>query len=190
MSESDRFIARVTLGDQSLQKGEVREGQQLIAWDCIQDCVPHNCPIGNNCVYSALSTSDPSCKCSLQKQYLQSFVDMIFSTYRYMDEGDMFRVGMHLVPLYSQLCRQKILEKSVDSISYVDNKGNIRIHPIYRELRETMKTITSIWKDMGFQNVANPRLPDSGIVKNNGFGDPNHYERLLQHADNKRGITR
>lgn len=182
--------SNVNIANNTLQKGEVREGKQLVAWDCIQDCVPERCPIGTKCVYAPQSAS--SGLCALQQQYLQSFVDVVFSTYRYIDDGDMYKIGMLLVPLYSQLCKQKILEKSLGYICYEDLKGKVNVHPIYKEMRETMKTITAVWREMGFTAGPNPELPREALIgkSNNGFGDPDHYKNITQNAENKRNVIR
>jgi hypothetical protein len=104
-----------------------------------------------------------------------------------MNDDILYKVGMQLVPLYSMLCRQKIVEKSVGNIAYEDAKGITRIHPIYKEIRETMKTIAVISKEIGFTNVVDPDLP---AVGKDGYGDAGHYERLTQNADNKRDVIR
>jgi hypothetical protein len=125
-------------------------------------------------------------------EYLQAFTDMIFTTYRYLDASDTFKIGMQLIPLYSQLCRQKIVEKSVLRLAYQDAKGVTRIHPIYKEMRETMKTISCLWKDMGFMATPDPKLPggESKVAGRSGFGDPNHYTEISKNADNKRNLIR
>ena len=172
----------VNIASDSMNKGEVREGHSLISWDCIQTCTEH-CPIHSTCTYKVT----PHSKCNLQTQYLERLTETIFSTYRYCSSEVMYKIGMQIVPLYSMLCRQKIVEKSVMNLAYEDNKGVTRIHPIYKEIRETLKTIASIWKDVGFIPAINPNLPTVGRP---GFGDPSHYERITQGADNKRDVIR
>lgn len=172
----------IDIANNSMMKGEVREGKQLIAWDSIQDCNTERCPIGKTCLYARISKE----KCALQVGYLQNLTDTIFSTYRYLDETSMFKIGMHLIPLYSQLCRQKIVEKSVGRLAYEDEKGRTHIHPIYKEIRETMKVITILWREMGFPVAMNPDVPTGKA----GFGDASHYETISREADNKRNIVR
>jgi hypothetical protein len=184
------FVPTLNIQANTLQKGEVREGKQLVAWDCIQDCSPAACPIGHDCVYK--NASRVTGKCDLQSQYLQSFVETIFRTYRYLDEADMFRIGMHLVPLYGQLCQMKIIAKSVASMAYEDDKGRTLIHPIFKEIRETLKTITVIWKEIGMTGVPVPNLPggDSSIHKHGGYGDPSHYTEISKGSETKRNVVR
>jgi len=180
--------SKITIGTQALVKGEVREGKQLVAWDCIQDCVPEHCPIGTTCAYSAASQAEG--RCSLQIEYVQSFVDMMFRTYRYLNEDDLFKVGMHLIPLYSQLCRQKIVEKGVGRLCYEDSKGNTKIHPIHREIRDTLRSISLAWRDLEIEPLALADPTANTAAYKAGFGDPGHYARLIQGADNKRNVIR
>lgn len=191
MEDDSKPDLNFNIGEQALQKGEVRDGMQLVAWDCIQECNPLECPIGTVCSY--VTKSSLRGLCALQTEYLQAFTSTIFETYRYLDQADTFRIGMHLVPLYSQLCRQKIVEKGVKQLAYQDAKGVTRIHPIYKEMRETMKTITTIWRDMGFQAPNTPNLPGTEVNKlegKKGYGDPNYYTEISKDADNKKGLIR
>ena len=183
-------LIRRNIGSQSLRKGQVRDGIQIVAWDSIQDCVPDRCPIGHECEYASKSHSanGGGGKCALQTEYVSSFIAIVLRTYKYLDEADMFKVGMHLVPLYSQLCRQKLVERSLGDIMQVDNRGNSRVHPIYREIRDTLRTISSLWKDMGVTGTILPEVPE--YKAREGFGDPSHYARLVAGAENKRNVVR
>lgn len=173
----------LNIANDSLNKGLVRDNKSLIAWDCVVSCDFEQCPIANTCVYK----KNEGDKCKLQVEYLQAFTNMIFSTYRYLNDDMLYKVGMQLIPLYSMLCRQKIVEKSVGQLAYFDAKGIVRIHPIYKEIRETMKVIAVISKEIGFTEILNPDLPRVG---REGFGDINHYEEISKNADNKRNVIR
>lgn len=172
----------INIATDSLNKGIISNGKELIAWDCIQECDLEVCPIAETCIYQNSNKE----KCGIQIAYLNSLTNMIFSSYRYLGQDILFKVGMQLIPLYSQLCRQKIVEKSLKSITYHDNKGVLRIHPIYKEIRETLKVITGITREIGFISYPNPDLPPD----KEGFGDPNHYRNISQNTDNKQGIIR
>ncbi len=187
MSESN--VIPIDINSNSLVKGEIREGMNLISWDAIQSCNPAACPIGETCEVVAILANRP---CAVQVQYLQSFVETVFQTYRGLDESDAYKVGMHLVPMYSQLCRLKILEKSLANVAYHDRHGNPSIHPVYREIRDCLKTISVLWKDIGVKGApgdfnSGPAAPGQA---NNGYGDPTHYTTISQGADNKKNVTR
>ncbi|MGD9700588.1 hypothetical protein [Acinetobacter sp.] len=189
-TQKELKLIRRNIGNQSIRKGIVRDNIPLVAWDCIQDCVPDRCHIGQSCEYAHISHSNKGTggKCALQTEYIQSFISTVLKTYKYLDESDMFKVGMHLVPLYSQLCRQKIVEKAVGDIMQLDHRGNMKVHPIYREIRDTIRVISGLWRDMGITSCMNPSLPSS--TPKEGFGDPTHYAKLIAGAENKRNVVR
>lgn len=188
-SNTEEFEPSIDINAGTLAKGEFREGKQLVAWDCIQEC-RDRCPIYHlGCAYKAVSKP-----CGLQTDYINNLTNTIAKTYRYLNDDMLFKVGMQLVPLYSQLCRQKIVEKSVLSLTYEDNKGVTRIHPIYKEIRETIKCITVVWREIGFTPIIpdplNQAMGGRQGAGASGFGDPNHYRTITQNADNKRDIIR
>lgn len=185
MSNEKRLqIIRRNTGSKSLHKGEVREGVQLVSWDCIQECDPERCPIGLKCLHATQSFGK---QCMLQVDYINELTTTILDQFPDIAVDDMYRFGMHLVPLYSNLCRMKIVEWSLRDIMVEDSRGNLKIHPIYAEIRNTIKTITSVWRDMGFlrpPGIGGPSVPgESAFGRNNGYGDPNHYARISQQED-------
>jgi hypothetical protein len=185
MESTDNVQPNINISSDSFEKGLVREGKTLIAWDAIQECY-ESCPIHQDC---KCKPAKEKSKCIVQVQYLTSLTDMIFRTYRYLNDDVLYKIGMHIVPLYSMLCRQKIVEKSVVNITYEDNKGVTRVHPIYKEIRETMRMILDSWKSIGVLEMPNPNLPNAANMKQ-GFGDPNHYANISRNENNKEGIVR
>jgi len=175
----------IDISNSSMQKGLVREGKSLIAWDCIQECHTEDCPIRNACLFKPLPTDEVK-KCNVQIQYLNALTDMVFTTYRYLNDDVLYKIGMHIIPLYSMLCRQKIVEKSLINITFLDNKGNIKMHPIYKEIRETMRIISDMWKSVGVLSMPDPEAGTGRV----GFGDNGHYAKISENSDNKKGIIR
>lgn len=139
--------------NEMIRQTEVREGVNLVAWDCIQTCNPTRCPVGSSCPKAAKDT-----RCSVQEQYIESFVDMMITTYRGIPSDELYRIGMHVIPLYAHLCKMKLVEKSLSGITFKDQFENPRIHPIYAEIRLQIKAITSIWKDLKLPAII-PALP-------------------------------
>lgn len=184
-------VIPIDINRDSMVKGEIREGINLVSWDAIQKCHIDSCPIGNECNVSSALANRP---CTVQVQYLQSFIETVFQTYRGLDESDAYKVGMHLVPMYSQLCRLKILEKSLVNVEYHDRHGNPSIHPVYKEIRDTLKTISTLWKDIGVKGgpagFGNDLPSTAPGQANRGYGDPTHYDRISKGADNKKNVTR
>lgn len=172
------------VGTLNLEKGDIREGHKLFAWDGIQDCSQEDCA-----VYSKCNNSLHKGKCAVHVNYLKTLCNTIVSTYKYLDEMQYFKIGMQIIPLYSHLLRLKLLEMSVVDVVYVNNKGVKFIHPVYKEIRQTLSTIHLMWKDLevnpGIPNIPNPseRLSVE-LEEDNINGDPDYYDKLT-----KKGTT-
>lgn len=161
------------IGSFNLEKGLIREGHKLFAWDGVQDCNEDSCVVVNKCNYIHKG------KCAVHTKYLATLCDTICSTYKYLDEMQYFKIGMHIIPLYSHLLRLKLVEMSLTTIACENNKGMKFIHPVYKEIRQTLGTIHLMWKDLGM----NPGIPDIPNPSNNDTtinGDPNYYDSLAK----------
>lgn len=182
----------INLGkDLELRKGEVRDGIMLFGWDAVQNCHPSTCPVRDRCVTKKKE------KCVVQMQYLETVVGSILKRYKYLDETTLFKIGMHLLPLYSHLCRLKILEmtrESVDDITYTTPKGMIVVHPVYKEIRETLKAIHVMWRDLDLGSTPPDVKPQNGNGDSdegdNEHGDPSYYKQIENQAPLKRRVIR
>lgn len=177
------------VGDSQLEKGEVREGITLYAWDSIPRCTSGECPVHVSCVY------EKEGKCGVLSDYLQTFYKAVLGTYRYMDETMLFKVGMQIVPIYLHLAKFQLIELSLQSPMTLDSKGNEIIHPVYKGIRDTMKTINSLWKDLGltFEFPFKPKLKPSeedNLPGNTGRGDPSYYANLTKDNRSMKGVVR
>lgn len=90
------------------------------------------------------------------RAYISSVSDMIHRCYHdqlQADEQLLFRVGMHLIPLYKTLCKLKMEELGVTDPVFLTIRGDRKPDPVYREIRETIKLIMLCWKDLGLQGM-------------------------------------
>jgi hypothetical protein len=170
------------IGEMDIQKGNVREGVTLFSWDIVQSC-QSNCPVYNRCQF------EKGGKCLVQVDYLKAFYQTIFSTYQFLDEVMTFKLGVQIVPLYMQLCRLQLLEMSITSVMVPTPQGE-KIHPVYKEIRETLKTIHIMWKDLELAFTFNykPNLGDD--VNKSETGDRSYYKQMSQEDTNKKGVIR
>lgn len=169
------------LGSMELEKGTIRDGHKLFAWDAIQECRSNDCCVASKCSYLKKG------KCGLQVHYLKTLTNTICSTYKYLDDMQYFKIGMQIIPLYSHLLRLKLLEMSITDVVYENAKGIKFIHPVYKEIRQTLSTIHLMWKDLEMNpllpdvpspaNPEDPGIGDTGDVMN---GDPNYYAKLSE----------
>jgi len=171
-----------TFGNLSVRRGTGKSGADLFSWDVVQECQADECPAASKCQYlerAMEQTSCPPVKCSVMATYLKSVSTTILGNYEdKMDEGQLFRVGMHIVPLYRNLVKMKIEEIGVRSVVNVDEKGKQSINPLYKEIREYIKLIEQMWKSVGIStaNVGN------GLPSEPDFGEGNYYDKMEKEA--------
>jgi hypothetical protein len=107
-------------------------------------------------------------------KYLKAVTQVIMTNYeKNLDEGQLYRVGMHIVPLYRNLCRFKIYELGVGSVVHTDEKGKRTVDPIYKEIREHIKLIEQMWKSVGITSVGVTPPGDDAF-----HPDDNYYEEM------------
>jgi hypothetical protein len=190
--------SHLDIGSLTLDKGLVRRDVKMFAWDGIQECTggihvvdaehpnPFICPVTHLCGYIKRG------KCAVQVKYLEALYSSVLGTYSYLDEAMLFKIGMQIIPLYVQLVKLQIVELSLHSPIYTTDKGAIMVHPVYKEVRETMKAIHIMWKDLdlSFSFNKKPKLADEAI-EDTGRSDPNFYKKLIA-ADggSQKGIIR
>ena len=156
------------MGQVGICRGEVGE-VLLYNWDAVQECIDEKCPAHSMCGYVRKG------RCTVQLQYLKSIGTIIFRNYEHLlTEPLLYRIGMHLTPLYKTLCRLKIQELGVKNIVNIDDKGIHRIHPVFKEIRETIKIIDMTWSKLGLNNMSF----EAGGKELPVNGDGEYYEGL------------
>ena len=121
-----------------------------LVWNCCKICNSERCPIVGRCEHE--TDGDV---CVPQKLYLENIysaaLDMLgisFST------REAVRLGVHLLPLYGILFELKIAASNLKSIwEYYGANGDIRVNPIYKEIREHTKTIDAMWSSLGYKQL-------------------------------------
>lgn len=134
------------------QKGDETR-PELALWDYVRQC-SGDCPIRHICP----ATSE---LCTPEKEYLQHVIRLIFE---YEDKKMIDRHGLHvfgtaILPMYQQLFLFKIEAMGLSS-PVLEGKF-ISIHPIYKEIRATIKMITSLWGTIGIKSAA---VPDPAVT--------------------------
>jgi hypothetical protein len=171
----------INIGSTSLDKGKIKDGLSLMGWDSVDNCSGEDCSLYDRCKHIK------SGKCAVQVAYINNMCETMIEVYKHMDEGSLFKVGMHLMPLYSYLCKMKIVEAGVRDMVNITNKGIVQIHPIYKEIRETLKTILRIGRDL---DLFYRGVPQEGEIdlgdENNGSRD--HYKRISELPERKKVV--
>jgi hypothetical protein len=111
------------------------------------------------------------------QKYIKHTVDVIFGNIgEKMTEAQLFRVGTSLIPLYRNLARLKIEEAGM--LSPMETvKGRSTPSNIYREIREHIKAIDSLWKSIGIETIDMKFNLPGGDVFDGAEGD-SYYDQL------------
>ncbi len=164
------------------QEHEKQDSLYLVAWDFVEKCAGENCPLYNICEYKDWwlmnRNRNPSDKCLMQSYYMKNVISAFLGSMKKskMDEQAVLQMGYHLLPLYSQLFKFKCWEFANHELVYVSEKGTPKVHPVYKEIREIIKTINGVWKDLS-QYKGNTKDPSD-------IGDESFIDALHNVSEN------
>jgi hypothetical protein len=157
--EVELKVGRFGVGKTKLDAGKI-----MYTWDAVRDCDGDSCPAYIRCPHPKESY------CKMQVLYLESVLSLILSNY-VCSEPELYRIGMHLIPLYKILCRLKIEELGITTLIYETDKGNFSSNPILKEIRETIKSIDSAWKELGLRGSVKAPVIGLETRKKNYYDD-------------------
>lgn len=160
----DRYYERIGYMDtaKGSMGGEEDTEKRLFSWNAIMPC-NHFCSVIEVCPFrsgrspiveegdqeDALGPNRP--KCTVMIRYLKNVSSVILENFADdLLESELLRIGMHLIPLYKNLCRLKIEEMGVNLVVEVDTG---KISPIYKEMRATIKDIEGLWNSLGLRKL-------------------------------------
>lgn len=181
------------LGQMVLEKGGWYYGSDydqkefnLIAWDFASDCTGDKCPVFNRCMY--LNGWEGKDRCRMQQQYFLHIIRAFASAAGKNDERvgqeDVIRFGYSLLPLYGQLFRFKLFELGNSELLTLNARGEVRINPIYKEIREIIKTIHGVWRD-----ICQSIKPEKEKAAVPGLGDDAFIDALYCVGEKPKGKT-
>lgn len=197
--ERSRAVYKMNQGRLTAKRGCVETDYQrftLYAWDATPICLGARCPVFALCHYETkqrVEQEGATIKCTVMVNYLKGCIDVVMDNFGdKLDEGTMFRVGMHLIPLYKILCRLKIEELAVERGVSVSARGMVQISPIYREMRETIKTIDAMWEKLGLTLTPTSRAMPNTVDLGGGV-EGSYYDKMEAEAMaefEKKGTTK
>lgn len=132
-------------GTLSTRRGRDSKKKPLFSWEPIPECTDEDCPLREKCHYVKRGE-----KCQVIAGFVKATATNIIVNF-----GDKLtnqirnRIGTQLMPLYVQLARMYVYEASLASVHFHDNKGNPKINPIYKDIRDTIRSIDLQWKNLG-----------------------------------------
>jgi len=127
-------------------KGYTKEGLRMIAIDAVRDCVGEDCPVYQKCPYSKNG------KCSVETGYISAVMDSYYDLIKKdMNQELLNAFTLRLLPLFHQLVRFQIFAYSVQEVCYVTSRGLLKMHPVFKEIRETIRSIEATQKSIGLE---------------------------------------
>lgn len=161
----------------------------LYTWDYVQDCTPR-CPAYNGeiCHFKKEGTR----KCAVMTMFLRGVADTVMMAVpegEHIDQRALWRIGMHLMPLYQMLGRIKIEEATYTRVIYTDDKGRRKANPIFKELRETLKLIEAVWKSLNMGGLM-PSSPELDFGDKEAEGVRDYYKSMQSGQKVKRKVKK
>ena len=158
--------ARQRLGNIQIHKGASKDGIPVVMWDAIPQCDPESCKMEIACPYNKTG------KCGVRLKYITHVYESLIGQVQPDDAVALFKIGIHLVPLYGHLVQFK-MEEYGSKVMLASSNGKRYINPIFKEIRETIKCISAVMKDMQ-DSVEADILRDSLT-----HGDNDYYDALF-----------
>ena len=162
------------------------DGRPILRWDPASQCST-DCPVYDDCPYQKKG------RCKLEQTYMNNiFLNLINPDPKRgigdrLNDIELQRVGIHLIPLYHQLIRMKKEAYAVENISHVNKQGSIKIHPVFGEIREIIRCIAKEISDLKINDKWEKKYGPAGVMDlGTGVGieelmekgDPNFYSSL------------
>jgi hypothetical protein len=156
-------------------KGKV-DGTPLTVWDAISKCSKRDCRLKDICGWA--KSKRPLDKCQVESKYITRVTNTLLTNIGSRgDEMQWQRIGLHLIPLYIQLIKMKMIALVVD-IEATTKQGP-KIHPIFREIREILKAIRSERDSIGIDKMSK-KMSEDPDINEYMYGDADYVESLSE----------
>ncbi len=134
----------------------------LYEWAPIPECSGKHCPLDKRCYFVKKG------KCRVILGIVKAASANILNNYGpKLNNAQRNRIGQHLMPLYVALARMFVLETGLPSPQFIDQVGNPKMNPVYKDIRETIRGIELLWKQIGLVDMP---------IGEEEFG--NYYEQM------------
>lgn len=105
------------------------------------------------------------------------------------------RIGMHLMPLYLQLARFSLDMSALQETTFITKQGTVAAYPQFKESREVMREIRSELKEMQLEEIwakkfsAKRGIPGVDLDDLMKVGRTGAYEAMVERARMKEAIA-
>ena len=126
------------------------------------------CPIAEECDYFG---ENKPCKphAEYTKAVYEAALDVCGKTFN-TKEG--VRLGCLLIPMFSILFELQLEYSMLERLTFMTEKGDIKMHPILAEIRKQTSCIEKMWNNLGFKE------PLPGI--NPKHGDGTYVDEIME----------
>ncbi len=144
----DHFDYNSGFGTLKTTRGR-EDGVSLYEWAPVPPCTDKQCPLDVRCPFTFREG-----KCKVIAGIIRSAISNILNNYGpKLNNSQKNRIGQHLMPLYMSLARMFVVETALDSPQFTDKYGFPKMHPVYKEIRETVRGIEVLWKQIGLVDM-------------------------------------
>jgi hypothetical protein len=164
----------------------------IAVWDAVHPCMLSLCELRYDCPYYVEMPTQNAPPCAVQTNYLRYlYKNLVTRNAKYLTQQQLDQIGYHLLPLYGHLIKFKMVEYTLN-LNGVGVHGGIivknprsgmsAIHPIYREIRQTLSAIDTLWQNIGLNKmgVEKAALPVTKDLFE--WGDPDYVDNLTNGA--------
>lgn len=165
---------REKIGGVVIHKGKKSGAETpVVMWDAVPKCVPEECIIEEMCPYNKNGL------CTLRSMYQKHVVDTVLNCFGEEITGEeMLKIGMHLIPLYTQLIQMKMVALVASPMTI--SRGSLVPNPVYKEIRIIIREISACLRDLGISG--NPLVKGGNTPKLPGSekGSTTYYDSILE----------
>ena len=135
--------------------GSEEKGRIVIySWDYVDVCMWEQCKAHDKCVFYIKRTEPTGGQCKVMHWFLKGVAVTFFNG---QQTGiDVWRVGMHLMPLYRVYCKLLIAEVADPIAIYTDKQGRKQINPLYKQITDMADKISREVSKLEKQGLISP----------------------------------
>jgi hypothetical protein len=124
------------------------KGKALFSWDIVASCTGDKCPAYLRCPFD--DKDGKKDRCVVQLKYVKAAGMMMFKNYaKVLSSFQLYAFGLHVMPLIAALIKLKLIEIGLGVEDIVQVGKTKYIHPVFREIRETIRAIYSTCREVG-----------------------------------------
>lgn len=145
-------------------------GLEVVYMTYVRKCSELECPLSKFCPYEAFKHT----KCKLEWDFLThrftNYIDQKNGVGNLLNQEQLDMIGSVLMDLWSQWITLWKTRVGLTAATYRDSKGILKMHPVFKELREVAKSIDTVIDSIGLRALWKKKfgekkmLPDGSSI--------------------------